>query len=655
MQLLRFFLSEPQLRAGLAKLFLSIFLGSAFWSFAFAQGPPLPSPLGATMGTSRAAATGSILLYIRAEDGRPYSGIPQITLIVEQGTQSIPQTPRMTGNAWAFSGLATGMSYEIEVKADGYQAARQTVLIPDIDGGSANVMIFLRPVGSQLEFRPPTGHFLLAPRAQKEVEKGLKDVNSGKFSSAQKHFQKALEMAHGNPYVNYLMGMSYLLAKQLTKARPYLEESVSVDPGQEPSLLALGTLRFDQGDYPGAIQVLSKAVQVDSSSWKSHWILCASYLKQQDYKQAREHALAALKGNKGKASEVELLLAEALAGSGDRDGALKAVQSFLSAHPNASPQIRAWAEELRNAPAEQKSTMVNVAEHSTTTTAPPEPVRTIAAVIPPPPTELPPDKGWAPPDIDAAKLFVIPEAACSLPKILRVARKSAVQFVDTLQRFTATEEYESVEVKRNKSLEKPESRTVNYVATIEPPRSGTIVVTEYRDQSASEQQMPGRLNDIGAPALALVFHPVYQDDFRWSCEGLSEWEGKTAWIVRFEQRPDRPATLAALQASSGKTYSLPFKGLTWVGNSGQVIHAEFDLVKPLAQAELYREHFSLDYKPVTFKSHKVTLWLPENVDVYYQYRGHYLHHYHHFSKFQLFWTGASQKDGKPAEASKTSD
>jgi len=109
-------------------------------------------------------------------------------------------------------------------------------------------------------------------------------------------------------------------------------------------------------------------------------------------------------------------------------------------------------------------------------------------VIPPPPTELPPDKGWAPPDIDAAKLFVIPEAACSLPKILRVARKSAVQFVDTLQKFTATEEYESVEVKRNKSLEKPESRTVNYVATIEPPRSGTIVVTEYRDQSASEQQ-----------------------------------------------------------------------------------------------------------------------------------------------------------------------
>jgi len=602
------------------------------------------------MGTSRAAATGSILIYIRDEDGRPYSGVPQINLIVEESTQNLVQTPRMTGNAWAFSGLATGMSYEVEVKADGYQVARQSVLIPDIDGGSGNVMIFLKPLGSQLDFHPPTGHFLLAPRVQKEVEKGLKDINSGKIPSAQKHFQNALAMAPGNPYVNYLMGMSYLLAKQIAKARPYLEESISVDPSQAPSLLALGTLRFDQGDYPGAIQVLSKAVQVDASSWKSHWILAASYLKQRDYKPARDHALAALKESKGKAGEVELLLAQALAGLGDREGALKAVQSFLSAHPNATPQIRAWADELRKAPpVEQKSTVMNVAQHSTITTAPAEPVRAIAVVIPPPMTELPPEKNWAPPDIDEAKHFVIPEAACSLPKVLRTARKSAVRFVDTLQKFTATEEYQTVEVKRNKSLEKPEFRTYSYLATIEEPRAGTIPVTEYRDQSASEQDMPGKLADIGAPALALVFHPVYKDDFEWSCEGLSEWEGKTAWIIRFEQRPDRPATLAALQASSG-TYSLPFKGIAWVGNSGQVIHAEFDLVKPIKQAELYREHFSLDYKPVTFKSHKVTLWLPENVDVYYQYRGHYLHHYHHFSKFQLFWTGATQKDGKPVEA-----
>ncbi len=176
-------------------------------------------------------------MYIRGENGKPFSGIPQITLTLEENNQNILQTPRMTGNAWAFSSLATGMTYEVDVVVDGYQRARQVVQIPDIDGASASVMIFMKPVNGGMTFRPPAGQFILAPRAQKEVAKGLQDIQSNKIASAQKHFDKALKMAPGNPYVNYLLGMSYLLAKQLTAARPYLEESVSVDPSQAPSLL----------------------------------------------------------------------------------------------------------------------------------------------------------------------------------------------------------------------------------------------------------------------------------------------------------------------------------------------------------------------------------------------------------------------------------
>jgi hypothetical protein len=66
--------------------------------------------------------------------------------------------------------------------------------------------------------------------------------------------------------------------------------------------------------------------------------------------------------------------------------------------------------------------------------------------------------------------------------------------------------------------------------------------------------------------------------------------------------------------------------------------------------DLKREHFAIDYQPVAFRKHKVTLWLPENVDVYLQYQGHYLHHYHHFTNFQLFWVGETQKIEPPKEA-----
>ena len=46
--------------------------------------------------------------------------------------------------------------------------------------------------------------------------------------------------------------MGYLLTKQLPLARPYLEESVSLDPNQVPSLLALGTLIADYPTDPSA-------------------------------------------------------------------------------------------------------------------------------------------------------------------------------------------------------------------------------------------------------------------------------------------------------------------------------------------------------------------------------------------------------------------
>ncbi|MGB6359657.1 MAG: hypothetical protein WBF30_12830, partial [Candidatus Acidiferrales bacterium] len=57
---------------------------------------------------------------------------------------------------------------------------------------------------------------------------------------------------------------------------------------------------------------------------------------------------------------------------------------------------------------------------------------------------------------------------------------------------------------------------------------------------------------------------------------------------------------------------------------------------------------------VAFPKHKVTLWLPEDVDSYFQYRGHYLHHYHRFSNFKLFWTGTAQKIGQPRGATNDS-
>ena len=610
------------------------------------ENPLLPSTLG------RANGSGSIEVSLRGENEAPISGTPQITLTAEQNDTVIPQFPRLFGNEWVFTGLPTGIGYELDVRVDGYQPARESVELPDSAGNeaaSAHVLVTLKPINEQLTFHPPGGQFVLAPRAQKEVQQGLGDLRSNKIPSAQKHFQKAILLAHGNPYVNYVMGMSYLLAKQPSSAQPYLEESVSLDPNQPASLLALGMLRFNQANYPGAIELLSKAAKLDPSSWKSEWILASAYLNQRDYAQARDHAEKALAVGKQQADPVKLILVEAAAGMGDRAGALATLNNFLAAHPNdpGALRLRVWLANLSVAASPGDKPEVKPSGTPAAAVSQPQPVAAI-----PPTADLPPKPDWSPPDIDTTRPYVVSGASCSLPRVLKAAGKNATQLVTDLERFSATEEYETVEIKRTQSLEKPVSRTFSYLVFIEHPSDQIIQVSEFRDQGVANTDMPGELVDIGAPGLVLAFHPLLQGDFKWSCEGLGEWKDKPAWVVHFEQRPDRPDRLLSYQSPSG-TEPLPLKGRAWVSeDGGQVMHMETDLAQPIPAIKLQREHFVIDYTTVTFAKHKVTLWLPENVDVYFQYRGHYLHHYHHFSDFKLFWTGSTQKIGQPKEAPK---
>ncbi len=226
-----------------------------------------------------------------------------------------------------------------------------------------------------------------------------------------------MALAPGNPYVNYVMGMSYVLAKQESKAQPYLEQSVSLDPNEATSLLALGTLRFDQANYAGAIDLLNKAVKLEPSSWKSQWLLADACLRQRDFPQAREHAEEALAAGKAKADPVKLVLAEAVAAMGDRTGAVATLNSFLADHPNDSDalKLRAWlTSRPKVSPTVEK---VAVKELPTGEAKVPQPQpAAVPAPAPQPTADLPPKPDWAPPDIDAEKPFIVSGASCSLPE-----------------------------------------------------------------------------------------------------------------------------------------------------------------------------------------------------------------------------------------------
>lgn len=635
----------PAFRVGSAEFSKCILAAALLLCLALSTYAQFPGQIGQLGGPPK----GTITVFIRGPEGGPISIMPTLSLrSPARGT--MPGFATQNGSTgWVFQDVEIGDTYEVDVKADGYQPASQQV---EMLTANTQVIVFMTPSGEEVKFHPPSGQFVLAPRAQKEVEKGIKDLSASRIPSAQKHFQKALEMAPGNPYANYVMGMSYLISKQLPKAKPYLEKSVSIDPKQPVALRALGTLRFESAEYPGAIEILNQSLKLDSSSWNAEWMLADSYLREHDYAQARVHAEQALSVGKDKARSAELLLGEALAGLGDRPKAIEALQTYIAAYPHDpySAKIHGLITELQTAPA--------LVETSAVEAGGPRPPVSPASVSEPlaipaaaPAVELPPKESWAPADIDAEKPFVISGAACQLDKILDETGKNVVRFVSDLQEFTATEEYQSVEVKRDERLETPDDRNFRYMVFIEKPRPRLIEVKEIRDND-SGSGTSGRVVANGAPGLVLAFHPFFRDDFSWRCEGLTEWKGQSAWLVHFEQRSDRPTSLLADFQKGSEAFALPLKGLGWISaKTGQVVRLEADLEHPIEPLGLKREHWVIEYAPVNFSAHKVSMWLPESADVFIQFQGHYLHQQHRFSNFKLIWVGTSQKIESPREAS----
>jgi Flp pilus assembly protein TadD len=624
---------------GLGRIALGLFLAGAV-SLATPGSLSSASPHVPAGATKEKPSSGSILVYVRDAFGAPLPVPPVLSLTAVPSGHPIALPPERARGGWTFAGVRPGRVFAVHVEAPGYRAAQERVQLAPRDGASAWVIFFLQPSDARIDFRAPRQSFLLPPSAQKETAEAIRDLASGHIGSANDHLKKALRLAPENPLVNYLAGVDSLEAKELRQAEAHLVKSVSIDPGNVPALVALGEVRYRQDDVSGAIAILEHASRVDPPSWRVHWMLAACYLREGKFDQARQQAERARDAGKNEHTGVDLLLGEALEGLGEHRQASSVLEAFVKRNPR--DRIVAGVNRvLKSMP--EPSAATDSGEASMTAKR----SSSISPPVVPPLPALPLPKlsaaFWIPPDVDVEHPFLLAGAACPLPAVLRSAGERAVQFAKDLQQFTATEDYESVEIKRDGKLGMPFQQQFSYLVFLQQTSPKLIQSTEMRDQSMvlMPSQMGGPLMDTGSPVLAFAFHPIFANDFDWKCEGLGEWRGQPAWVIRFRQRPDRPTSRLHGFATLTADYPLPLKGLAWVAaNGNRVLRLETDMLKPLEPAQLMREHFAIDYQPVAFHTHNVRLWLPGDVDTYVEYRGHAYHHYHHFSRFELFWAGA---------------
>lgn len=612
---------------------------AAVWCFLSA-----PPALGQLSQQSMQQSRGTITVSVRLPDGSPVDRSLMVNLYTFTGASAGMGSMR-SGQA-EFVNLPLG-GYTLEVIAPGYQKLTQPVEVTT-GGQREQVFVTLTPESAPNADSAPPEPAILAPNAQKELSKALEALRANKPEDAKKHLEKAAHAAPSNPDVNYSRGMYYLQCKDLVNAKSYWEKAVQIYPRHGFSLAALAQLAVERGDLPAAIDYLGRAVEAAPSSWRFQERLAETYLLHQEYDQAQKHAERAIELGKDRASQAQFILAEVLIQRNDPQRASKALDTFLAAQPSESEAAQALR--LRDTLRPPTTTVVPAPLDPAAPVPPPlnidaiKPVDTGLASLA---KELVPPQKWMPPDIDESMPAVEPGVACPLQTVQNEAAKRVSDFIDAVNRISATESLDDETIDHFGFPARRESRKYSYVASVQEIRPGMYDVEEYRNGTMGLDIFPARIATLGLTSLVMVFHPTYRDDYEVSCEGLSRWHGGLAWQIHFHQRPDRPARIREYRIG-GQTFPVSLRGRAWIAvDTFQVISLETDIVAPIPQIRLKAEHTSIEYMPVKFSADNQELWLPQSAELFFDYGGRRMHRRHHFRDYMLFSVDEKQKISAP--------
>ncbi len=371
----------------------------------------------------------SLAVQVRAPNG---STLDTLAVVMLCNLSGQVVTSKATFGAQAiFTPLNRGQ-YVVNVEAPGFAKAQVEAQVSSSHGQQLLVVTLQPESGAGTEYVAPTG-VVLAPKAQKEVSKGMEALQAKKFDEAIKHLEIAHHLAPNHPDISYMLGMVCEKKNDTTSARKYWDQALQADPKHISSLLACGDILLRQNDLPGARKYLDNAVEVAPNSWRAHSLLANALLRQHSYAEAVTHAERAMDLGKGQATSSLLILGQALAAERQNRQAIAALKDYLATKP---PEQQAQAVEklivrLKDSPSAPAAATVGGVTTSYENVA----LVNDAADIPLTAAAL----HWLPPNVDGAVPPVEPGVSCSLDDIIKNVSGRVQELPAVVDRYTATE------------------------------------------------------------------------------------------------------------------------------------------------------------------------------------------------------------------------
>ena len=613
-------------------ILLSIAGAALYPAIVSARQASLPGDPSGVAGLEGMIPTASLDVYVQEPNGAPVESLAVVTLITLAGRTYRQETTK--GGYVRFNELAP-TEYKIQVVAPAYERAVNQV--EAIGFTTKRVTIVLQPGSNSGDAALAAGIASMKPKAQKEMAKAMEALRANKPTVARTHLDAVDRMAPNQAEVSYLFGVYAEQLNDEAQAKAYWTKTLQLNPKHFRALLSLSEIAIREKTPAEAVEYMKRAMEAEPSSWRPHAVLAEAYYMQQSRDEAIKEAERAMELGRGQAAVIQPLLARCLAERGDRDKAVSTLQVYLQDHA-ADATAKKQLESLLNPKASSASTDVAGSTNETDISA------LIAAA-----KAMPVPSSWMPPDVDDKIPPVEPGTACALDDVVQNAGKQLQELVKNVDRFTATELVSDESFNKWGLPSFPEKAQFDYIVSMEETRRGVLSVEEYRERRAASKGFPEAVMTTGLPALVVIFHPIYAGNYEMTCEGLARWNGGLAWQVHFRQRKDKPNTIRSYRTGlEGQGYPVALKGRAWIAvDSYQIVRLETSMVAPMPQIRLAAEHVNIEYAPVQFRKGALEMWLPANVEVYYDWRGRRVHRRHTFSNYLLFSVDDKQKISAP--------
>jgi len=602
------------------------------------QAPGLQSdgqyPGGLRVGSENMFVAVSVEVEVKGPNGQGIAGPVYVSLLKDNGQVVLTA---MAKDGKALFANVPKSELTAEVVAPGYETAKKSFQV--FDKNEVKVRVDLKPMTDKEAAASDRGISALNPKAQKEIGRALQALRENRSADARNYLEAAQRAAPNSAEVEYLFGVYAGQMNDMKLADSYWMRALELNPSHLSALLAVSQDLLHQRKAAQARPYLERALEIEPSSWRAHTLQAQADLldgKQQD---AVKEAERAIELGHERAAPIEPLLAHALYESGEKDRAIQTLQEYLKGHPGDANAAK----------------LLDRFEHPVAAGSSPEPAESAAADVTDvsdAATALPVASNWMPPDVDEKIPAVEAGASCALTEVLQKTGAQLVRFVQDVDRYTATEHLVHESINKYGMAGAPEKRTFDYVVSIEQVRPGFLGVTEFRNGVGLQSDFPQGIVTNGLPALVLVFHPYYADNYDMTCEGLARVSGGLAWQVHFRQRPNKPNAIQAYQAGmQGRSYPVALKGRAWISaETFQVLRLETDMVAPMPEIRLMAEHTAIEYGPVNFRRDNVELWLPQSAEVYFAWRGRQMYRRHSFSNYLLFGVDEKEKINAPKNA-----